>query len=153
MVETTSGATPPWIGGPRSSSQYAPRCLPISRLSAAVRRRLTIVSVAILAPFPDVAMHIKQAKSIRPLKEIDRRGCLAIVSLSPGLIVGNSVVYSFLVSHRCCNRFPKVEGSRCSRPAGVFPFGFSREAIGTTGMGSEAIAEFYHIAPGYLLYR
>jgi hypothetical protein len=65
VVAAVSGTAVTWIAAPRTAPQRRTIIIPIFCPDTAIRRRTIIVIVpGIGAPFPDIAVHIVQPKSV-----------------------------------------------------------------------------------------
>ena len=83
------------------------------------RRAGIIIVPGIRAPFPDIAVHVVQAKLIGRVSA-NRHGLLMIGAPMTVAICLVTIVVCLLRR----NRLAEMEGCHCPGPAGIFPFGF-----------------------------
>src|SRR5262249_29433509 len=110
------------IAGPRTAPQYT---IFASLWSLWIGNLLGgIAGVPVLAPLPDVAMHVMQPPSIGG-ETAHRHGLLSICSPLSGTIDEVAVVVGLLGG----NRFAKVKRCLCPGTTGIFPFRLRWQAI------------------------
>ena len=81
----------------------------------------------VLAPFPNIAMHVTEAPVVANTKEVYRGGLASIFSFW-GISIG---VAAIIVGNVRGDGFTKAKGSLGSGTAGIFPFGFTGKAVGS----------------------
>ena len=121
-VAAESGTAVTWIVVPRTAPQRRTIIIPIFYPGTAIRRRNMIVIVpSIGAPFPDIAVHIVQPKSVWGKLSHGSR-LLSIFSLRFPCVG----IASIVVSQFPGNGFPKVEWGGGSSTTSILPFCLTR---------------------------
>src|SRR5207247_2042586 len=107
-----------------------------------------IAAVPIIAPLPDVAVHIVKAPGVG-WKATDRR-CLFTIDALLAVAIDEVAVVIRLIR---IERRAEVIGRRRPGPARVFPLRLRRQAIWLLVLGAQLFAERLAIVPGNLLDR
>ena len=102
----------------------------------------------ISAPFPYIAMHVMQTPGVGR-KVGHRRGLLPVVSLGSVSIGTISIV----IRQISAQGVAVVKGRAAACPAGIFPLGFTRQAVATARALAEAVAKLHGVFPAHTLHR
>src|SRR5579884_3333605 len=104
-------------------------------------------SVPVLAPLPDIAVHVIKPPGIGR-EAAHRRGLLPIDPLF-ALAVGGVAVVVGLVRR---DRLPEVERGGRARPAGVFPLGLRGQAEPLARLLTQLLEEPLAVVPRHILH-
>src|SRR5207245_1705847 len=118
-----------------------PGAATLHMVSAAIRPAwvfltILVAAVPVLAPLPDVPVHVAQAPGVR--REVTYRGRRlprGVVAVVVGLVP-------------LADGFAEVERRGRARPAGVLPFGLRRQAEPLARLLAQSLHELLAVVPG-----